>query len=299
VKIRLSGSRKRQEKFIQQWRGKYITAFERYWKRMARTASYDEVDNWVRTGVISAEYKEMLKDEAKKFSNSEIKPLLHTQVDEQGIRTRAEIARVMRKGIVAMLTKRSQFDAARQSVIDFLDQENIYWEVDSVSSQINALHNLLRSELSQDHSIQQIQKAIKRIFGLTELSAGYVSRYVDSLLADGMDAMKAERLGDRYAAQLHRLRAETIARTESTRAYNFANMEAVDQGIEGGMADSAVKIWSAIGDERTRDSHAAIDGEGQLIDGMFSIGVEYPGDPNGAPEETINCRCTLLYELEG
>ena len=58
--------------------------------------------------------------------------------------------------------------------------------------------------------------------------------------------------------------------------------------------ENIVKQWDATLDKRTRDSHAQVDGEIRELDEKFSNGLMYPGDPNGRPEEVINCRCALL-----
>jgi HK97 family phage portal protein len=82
-------------------------------------------------------------------------------------------------------------------------------------------------------------------------------------------------------------RAYTIARTETHNAVQTGTMEGYKQaGLE-------TKIWVAVGDEKTRDSHLAVDGEEVPLDQMFSNGLAYPGDPSGAPEEVINCRCSI------
>jgi HK97 family phage portal protein len=79
-----------------------------------------------------------------------------------------------------------------------------------------------------------------------------------------------------------------IARTETTRALNggrFAQMQAA--GIEE-------HEWLAVMDSAVRESHADQDGDVVRIGEKFDNGLEYPGDPNGKPEETINCRCTTV-----
>lgn len=74
--------------------------------------------------------------------------------------------------------------------------------------------------------------------------------------------------------------AECAGRLESYRM-------AEDDGVQ------MVQVWQATLDGRTRHSHAAIDGEQIEVGGTFSNGCRYPGDPNGAPEEVYNCRCTI------
>ena len=52
------------------------------------------------------------------------------------------------------------------------------------------------------------------------------------------------------------------------------------------------KRWTATLDGHTRDSHRAMDGETVPWNKPFSNKLMFPGDPNGAPEEVYNCRCT-------
>lgn len=58
------------------------------------------------------------------------------------------------------------------------------------------------------------------------------------------------------------------------------------------------KVWKAIIDERTRDSHIDLDGVELPIDKEFMPGLSRPRDPNGDLSEICNCRCMLWYEIE-
>jgi len=82
-------------------------------------------------------------------------------------------------------------------------------------------------------------------------------------------------------------RAKTIARTE----VQGATQNAVFEGYK--QANVPTKIWVATPDEKTRDTHRTQDGEERALNQSFSNGLMYPGDPNGAPSEIINCRCTI------
>jgi uncharacterized protein with gpF-like domain len=57
------------------------------------------------------------------------------------------------------------------------------------------------------------------------------------------------------------------------------------------------KVWVATADDRTRESHAELDGEEVLVDEPFSNGLMCPADPTGEPEEVYNCRCTILRHI--
>ena len=86
--------------------------------------------------------------------------------------------------------------------------------------------------------------------------------------------------------------AVRIARTEGHRIQCQAGMDACYKAKEKG-AD-VVKQWDATLDDRTRESHVAVDGEIRELDEPFSNGLIYPGDPRGGAAEVINCRCALL-----
>lgn len=83
-----------------------------------------------------------------------------------------------------------------------------------------------------------------------------------------------------------------IARTEGHRIQTTSTMHAMERAKAKG-AD-VLKQWDSTLDDRTRESHAAVDGEIRELDKPFSNGLDFPGDPDGRPEEVINCRCALL-----
>ena len=83
-----------------------------------------------------------------------------------------------------------------------------------------------------------------------------------------------------------------IARTEGHRIQTTATMDAMTAAKDKG-AD-VVKQWDSTLDGRTRDSHAAVDGEIRELNKSFSNGLDFPGDPDGQAAEVINCRCALL-----
>ncbi len=87
--------------------------------------------------------------------------------------------------------------------------------------------------------------------------------------------------------------SQRIARTEVISASNEADLEAFKQSdvVEK-------KEWLATMDDRVRESHAEVNGEVVGLDEEFSNGLKFPGDIVGDPEETINCRCTLLPVVE-
>ncbi len=92
-------------------------------------------------------------------------------------------------------------------------------------------------------------------------------------------------------------RAERIARTEVTAAFNSATLRAAH--AEADLFDVQLeKVWIASMDARTRKSHFAADGQRVALDAEFRVGgkrLRFPGDPRGPAEEVINCRCSFSY----
>lgn len=88
-------------------------------------------------------------------------------------------------------------------------------------------------------------------------------------------------------------RARTIARTEVIGAANGSHTLASQQ-LPSDVA--AGRIWISTSDDRTREEHADADGQVVGMHEPFMVGGDslmYPGDPNGTPDEIINCRCTI------
>jgi len=94
-----------------------------------------------------------------------------------------------------------------------------------------------------------------------------------------------------------------IVRTESHRARemgNALNMAKTNDSFER-LGLERDKKWNATLDARTRPAHASVDGqlanEDQLFE-VFGVLAEAPG-LTGIPEQDINCRCTIISEVEG
>lgn len=75
-------------------------------------------------------------------------------------------------------------------------------------------------------------------------------------------------------------------------------------GLDGLLSTDAMrrqgygyKQWVARHDERTRDTHAAADGQRVPVGQPFSVGgasLDHPGDRRGPAGEVINCRCVTI-----
>ena len=85
--------------------------------------------------------------------------------------------------------------------------------------------------------------------------------------------------------------AQRVARTEVISANNAGSFDSYKaNGVE-------MKEWSTAEDEDVRDSHIEVHGDVVPLNEPFLVGsseMMHPGDPNGGPEEIINCRCAVV-----
>lgn len=90
------------------------------------------------------------------------------------------------------------------------------------------------------------------------------------------------------------------ARTAITGAQNAGRQAGYERAEEMGIKGK--KQWLATMDSRTRHWHVELDGVSVETDEDFENEygkIEYPGDPSADPANVYNCRCTMIYVLDG
>lgn len=123
-----------------------------------------------------------------------------------------------------------------------------------------------------------VQEAINVAFQAGESVDGAAARIRDVLSASGENGAD--------------VRAERIARTEMSGLMNDVTYETMRQSdvVTG-------KRWYSVADNRTRDSHAALNGVEVPFNEKFNVGgfmADGPHDVTLPAVEVINCRCRLI-----
>lgn len=160
------------------------------------------------------------------------------------------------------------------------------------------------SDLGSDTSFEMRNPLVQDFMSAFEEQdlVGVNRTTADEIRATLLDGMKAgegiaqlkKRVGDVFD-DLKGYRAERIARTEVVGASNAANVAAYQIS---GLVDG--KEWLAVPDDRTRETHAEMDGEVVGISDDFRSPAGYTAQGPGlfgVPEEDINCRCTVIPKL--
>lgn len=141
------------------------------------------------------------------------------------------------------------------------------------------------------------KQAAKKVDGISKITRNKVVSIIANAVTDGTNPKAiAGDISKAIGGDWGRSRAETIARTETHSASMFGEFTAVS---EDGVVE--MKEWIATSDSRTRIDHIHADGQKVPVDEAFSVGGEelmFPGDPDGSPEQVINCRCTVAYSVK-
>lgn len=155
----------------------------------------------------------------------------------------------------------------------------------------------LSFSLRNPKALEAIRRRVTELTGhVTETTIQRVRDVVAIAREEGVGVTEVARRirSDAFGNDISRSRAQTIARTETVGALNEGEFLAAS---ERGVMQS--KRWLSQRDGRVRDSHASAESDAWIgIDGTFSNGLRYPHEAGAPANETINCRCTLLYSDE-
>lgn len=125
------------------------------------------------------------------------------------------------------------------------------------------------------------------------------NRQVQSVMTQGiLQGESIPKIAKRLAVAVAEKNAYShyrAARTMTTSAENAGRMDSYKRAE--GMGIKMGKTWLAAHDSRTRSSHREYDGMTIPLDDEFAKGLKFPGDPDAAPAEIYNCRCTLIANV--
>jgi hypothetical protein len=222
------------------------------------------------------------------------------------------------------------FDPELAAAADLMAEADLDFIAEFTDSQREAVRRALVTALRQGKGTQSVARAFRNSIGLTAFQQDAVDNYrgllennsamaldrvlrdrrydpglTDALVADEpLSDARIDAMVDRYASRYLAYRAETIARTETTRVLNQARQQGTEEVVASAdiPEDDVVRTWSAVQDNRTRDTHAEMDGQerglNEPFDSPSGAQLMYPGDPSAPADEVINCRCAVLISFK-
>ena len=208
------------------------------------------------------------------------------------------------------VVKSKEFSAMSANVADELYKANVQASayINSQTPSIYALnYNYINAEMAKDIDGFKPQEITDTE---AEKYSGYTQQTVDkkkdtawnkdnlkkSVIAGSLLLLGAYAIMKRSANSAVEKNQNSASMHNSgmgTDAENKARLDGMCRAED--MGNSITKIWVATLDNRTRDSHAALDGAEIALDEIFDNGCSRPRDPNGTPAEVCNCRCSLKY----
>jgi len=142
------------------------------------------------------------------------------------------------------------------------------------------------------------REAGRQIRRISESLRRDIADMVLAMVRDGKSNDVIARELSRQAPEIAKPRAATIARTET---HNSA-LAAVDAALAYKKIKVRTKTWWSAQDKRVRDTHREAHGQTVDYDQPFTVGgaaMMRPGDDSmgAGPQEIINCRCAVLFNL--
>lgn len=143
------------------------------------------------------------------------------------------------------------------------------------------------------------KKAVKRGIDLAWGKKQITASVTSGILQGKSIGKIADDLQDRIQ-DMNRTSAVRAARTAMTGAQNAGRYDSYKAAQRMGIKIEAK--WIATLDNRTRHTHALLDGQRRKLDKPFEVDgkqILYPGHPLAVGELVYNCRCTIVAEVEG
>lgn len=187
-----------------------------------------------------------------------------------------------------------RFDLTRPESTTFLRQYDMGLIKQVSDDTRSAIRTIVQNAMQYGGHPTQQAKQIKSMIGLLPRQAQAVSNYRGALEEEGRSADQVDRMADKYSDRLLRLRAETIARTETLRSSNQGQLASWKQAQSQGLLRSTFRAqWLVTPDDRLCVYCAAVPAMnigGVALGGMFNT----PLGPVMCPPLHPNCRCILV-----
>lgn len=173
-----------------------------------------------------------------------------------------------------------------------------------IKSDIKGIATGVKFNMVDERTVRELVKKDKLLFSQKTLNRAKDRKWnlkaLTSQVTQGiLQGESVPNIAKRLAAVSDMNRTSCIrnARTMTTTSENSGRLAGMKEAEEKGIVYE--KQWMATNDDRTRESHAELDGVSVPIDEPFPNGLMYPADMSGAPEEVYNCRCSMVRHLIG
>ncbi len=225
----------------------------------------------------------------------------------------------------------ARFDVTNEHAVDSIRNNELRLVSNFSDTQRVTTHQALARGIEEGANPRAIARDFRDSIGLTPIQEQAVANYRRGLIekapealqrklrdrrfdgtvrrafrsGTGLDGEMIDKLTDRYRERYVKYRSEVIGRTEALRSANEGTHEMWEQAIESGQVEQRLvrRYWNTANDGRVRNAHSLIPGmnaQGRGITEPFQTVLGpllHPGDANGLPANTIQCRCVITTEI--
>lgn len=289
-----------------QWTDEELAKLERRIARVYREA-WDDLEKTVTDYFIQFEKRD---EEMKKLIGKEINGKVWTEQDYKMWRLnqigRGERYQALREKVAERYTKANEVALAYVNDdtpgIYSLNRNYAAYTIEQAAGNVGFTlwdEQTVKRLILEQPDLMPYYPAAKALKRGIDLKYGkkQITKSVTSGILQGKSVGKIATDLQARVSEMNQASAVRAARTAVTGAQNAGRMDSYEAA--GKMGIRMKKEWIATLDNRTRHSHAMLDGEQVDTDKKFSNGCRFPGDPQGRPEEVYNCRCTLIAAVEG
>jgi hypothetical protein len=225
-------------------------------------------------------------------------------------------AKAVQRKLAKAATIAVDFNIGDPEAARLMEQSRLNLIQNLTSQQRELVRQALSTGLARGEGTAAMARRFRNVIGLAPVQSQQLDRYRASLEASrspidadllgpgekpAVDVLTPKQIETMVASQAKQLvaaRAEAIARTESLRITSMARTEAVRQSMQATGQQHAGREWASTHDGRTRADHAEADGQRRRLDQPYSVGGEQISAPGqGSARQSINCRCTELFEF--
>jgi predicted P-loop ATPase/GTPase len=138
---------------------------------------------------------------------------------------------------------------------------------------------------------QAVDQVLNNHFKIADTNHERLSKVITELVGQKASFSDIVKAVSEFYPQEFQARGKTTAQTLVTTSFESGQQILMEE--EG----VARERWLSQRDGRVRDTHINADGQEIKVNDSFSVGgsmLRYPGDPMGASDEVIGCRCTVI-----
>ena len=242
-----------------------VTDYQKYFERLEKR-TLENLKELFKSGIANIITKEKKVDVSSVYATKKEAEILAKIISKQllsSVRISGNVA-IIDIGI-EIGRDLASFEADKQRVKDFVEQSSFDHATSISSTTRDMLKRQLSIALDKEEGVDDIAARISKILG-------------------------AEGAGSR---------SKIIAENEIGSAMNAGRRFGVKQILEDNPDVNLFKVWISAHDEKVRTTHELNDTISNRrplpINKSYPNGLMFPKDPNGPPEEVINCRCVESY----